>query len=158
MSDHGSKPEQPGDIPEVRDRWLLVAVAGALSFVAMLDMNIVNVALADIFDGLRIPAATAQWAVLGYQLPVVALLLPVGRWLDAVGTRSALLAATVGFTLGPALATAVWGLTGPDGGVRAGLALAAVAACLAVPLLTLPPRGPSPLPPKTTDAASAAHH
>lgn len=88
----------------MKDRWVLVAVAGALSFVAMLDMNIVNVALADIAEGLHVSAATAQWAALGYQLPVVALLLPVGRWLDGAGTRPALLAATVGFALCSALA------------------------------------------------------
>ncbi|MGW6909876.1 MFS transporter [Streptomyces sp. NPDC054940] len=86
------------------DRWVLVAVAGTLSFVAMLDMNIVNVALADIAEGLDVSAATAQWAALGYQLPVVALLLPVGRWLDGTGTRLALLAATSGFALCSALA------------------------------------------------------
>lgn len=88
----------------MKDRWVLVAVAGALSFVAMLDMNIVNVALADIAEGLHVSAATAQWAALGYQLPVVALLLPVGRWLDGTGTRPALLAATAGFAVCSALA------------------------------------------------------
>ncbi|MEV6552139.1 MFS transporter [Streptomyces sp. NPDC051597] len=86
------------------DRWSLVAVAGLLSFVAMLDMNIVNVALADISSDLHVSAATAQWAVLGYQLPVVALLLPVGRRLDAAGPRPALLAATTGFAVCGALA------------------------------------------------------
>ncbi|MGW7256952.1 MFS transporter [Streptomyces sp. NPDC054834] len=88
------------------NRWPLVAVAGLLSFVAMLDMNIVNVALADIADGLHVSAATAQWAVLGYQLPVVALLLPAGRWLDGVGTRPAVLVSTAGFGLCGALAAA----------------------------------------------------
>lgn len=109
MTHHGSGSEQPGHIPSgsvSEDRWLLVAVAGVLSFVAMLDMNIVNVALADIANGLDVSAATAQWAVLGYQLPVVALLLPVGRWLDGVGLRSAVLAATAGFGLSSALAAA----------------------------------------------------
>ncbi|WP_432589279.1 hypothetical protein ABVG11_31050 [Streptomyces sp. HD1123-B1] len=42
------------------------------------------------------------------------------------------LARSLGFTLGPALATAAWGLSG---GARAGLALAAASAFLAVPLL-----------------------
>ncbi|WP_445517422.1 MFS transporter [Streptomyces sp. NEAU-174] len=102
----GDAPERPGDVPEVHDRWLLVSVAGVLSFVAMLDMNIVNVALADISEGLGVSAATAQWAVLGYQLPVVALLLPVGHWLDDMGVRPALLAATAGFGLCGALAAA----------------------------------------------------
>ncbi|MGW3168839.1 MFS transporter [Streptomyces sp. NPDC001153] len=107
MTGHSPGSRQPGHIPVGgEDRWLLVAVAGLLSFVAMLDMNIVNVTLADIADGLHVSAATAQWAVLGYQLPVVALLLPVGRWLDGVGMRSALLVATAGFGLCSALAAA----------------------------------------------------
>ncbi|MEU7431535.1 MFS transporter [Streptomyces sioyaensis] len=97
---------RPGHIPVGEDRWSLVVAAGVLAFVAMLDMNIVNVALADIADGLHVSSAAAQWAVLGYQLPVVALLLPVGRWLDGVGLRSAVLAATCGFGLCSALAAA----------------------------------------------------
>ncbi|MGW7790561.1 MFS transporter [Streptomyces tricolor] len=101
MTHPGPGPDRPDG-----DRWLPVAVAGLLSFVAMLDMNIVNVALADIADGLHVSAATAQWAVLGYQLPVVALLLPAGRWLDGTGTRAAVLAATAGFGLSSALAAA----------------------------------------------------
>ncbi|AOR36002.1 MFS transporter [Streptomyces fodineus] len=107
MTGHSPGSEQPGHIPVGgQDRWLLVAVAGLLAFVAMLDMNIVNVALADIADGLHVSAAIAQWAVLGYQLPVVALLLPAGRWLDGVGMRSALLVATTGFGVCSALAAA----------------------------------------------------
>ncbi|MFD1663069.1 MFS transporter [Streptomyces caeni] len=106
MTHHGPGSEPPGHISVGEDRPLLVAVAGLLSFVAMLDMNIVNVALADIADGLHVSAATAQWAVLAYQLPVVALLLPVGRWLDGVGMRSAVLVPTAGFALSSALAAA----------------------------------------------------
>ncbi|MGW2748558.1 MFS transporter [Streptomyces sp. NPDC001450] len=112
MTHQGPGSEQPGDIPGGADRRPLVGLAGLLSFVAMLDMNIVNVALADIADGLRVSQATAQWAVLGYQLPVVALLLPVGRWLDGAALRPAVLTATAGFGLCSALAAlapwAVW--------------------------------------------------
>ncbi|WP_169314019.1 MFS transporter [Streptomyces piniterrae] len=106
MAHHSPGPERPGDIPVGEDRWSLVAVAGVLAFVAMLDMNIVNVALADIADGLQVSAATAQWAVLGYQLPVLALLLPVGRWLDGVRLRPVVLVATCGFGLCSAVAAA----------------------------------------------------
>ncbi|MGW3262687.1 MFS transporter [Streptomyces sp. NPDC001056] len=106
MTRHRPGSEPSGHIPVGEDRWPLVAVAGLLSFVAMLDMNIVNVALADIAAGLHVSAGTAQWAVLGYQLPVVALLLPMGRRLDGVGTRSAVLFATAGFGLCSALAAA----------------------------------------------------
>ncbi|MDT0469371.1 hypothetical protein [Streptomyces gibsoniae] len=41
--------------------------------------------------------------------------------------------------------------------MHAALAVAAAAACLAVPLLALPARRPATGPEKTTDAASAAH-
>ncbi|GAB2719955.1 MFS transporter [Kitasatospora kifunensis] len=92
--------------PVGQDRWSLVAVAGMLSFVAMLDMNIVNLALPDLARGFGVSAETAQWAVLGYQLPVVALLLPAGRWLDQVGARPALLFAVSGFALCSAAAAA----------------------------------------------------
>ncbi|MFE0508800.1 MFS transporter, partial [Streptomyces sp. NPDC058964] len=106
VTHHAAGPERPGHMPGGEDRWPLVATAGVLSFVSMLDMNIVNVALADIADGLHISAATAQWTVLAYQLPVVALLLPVGRWLDGTGPRFAVVLATAGFGLCSALAAA----------------------------------------------------
>ncbi|WP_338675014.1 MFS transporter [Streptomyces sp. SCSIO 30461] len=106
MTHHGGGSVEPAGIPDGGDRWLLVAVAGLLSFVAMLDMNIVNVALAEISRDLEVSATAAQWVVLGYQLPVVALLLPVGGWLDGAGPRSAVLAATAGFALCSVLAAA----------------------------------------------------
>ncbi|MEV7599313.1 MFS transporter [Kitasatospora sp. NPDC089797] len=91
------------------DRWSLVVAAGLLSFVAMLDMNVVNLALTDISSGLQVSPGVAQWAVLGYQLPLVALLLPAGRWLDQVGTRSALLLAVSCFaTCSVLAAVAPW--------------------------------------------------
>ncbi|MGW2251600.1 hypothetical protein ACWCXH_15570 [Kitasatospora sp. NPDC001660] len=68
------------------DRWSLVVAAGLLSFVAMLDMNVVNLALTDISAGLHVSTGDAQWAAPGDQLPLVALLLPAGRWVDQVGT------------------------------------------------------------------------
>lgn len=75
-----------------------------LSFVAMLDMNIVNVALPDIAASFAVSAPVAQWVVLGYQLAVVALLLPAGGWLDGAGLRSALLFSVSGFGLASAAA------------------------------------------------------
>ncbi|MEV6973125.1 MFS transporter [Kitasatospora sp. NPDC093806] len=96
----GDGPAQP------EDRWSLVFAAGLLSFVAMLDMNVVNLALTDIADAFDVSSTTAQWAVLGYQLPLVALLLPAGRWLDQVGLRAALLFSVGAFALCSALAAA----------------------------------------------------
>ncbi|MEU6083828.1 MFS transporter [Streptomyces sp. NPDC047108] len=101
-------PRSTGRAPQ--DRWSLVAVAGLLSFVAMLDMSIVNVALADIGTDLGAPPRAAQWAVLGYQLPVVALLLPVGRWLDRTAIRPVLLSALAGFAVCSAAAALAPGM------------------------------------------------
>ncbi|MDT0310197.1 MFS transporter [Streptomyces sp. DSM 44917] len=81
------------------DQWALVAVAGMLSFIAMLDMSIINVAVADIGEDFGTSDGVAQWAVLGYQVPVVALLLPAGRWLDRAPFRSVLLGSVAGFVL-----------------------------------------------------------
>ncbi|MFE0022225.1 MFS transporter [Amycolatopsis sp. NPDC059021] len=89
-----------------RANWPLVAVAGLVSFIAMLDMNIVNVALADVARDLRTTTETAQWTVLGYQLPVVALLLPAGAWLNTAPVRTVLPAAVSGFGLCGLLAAA----------------------------------------------------
>ncbi|MBV9843589.1 MAG: MFS transporter [Kutzneria sp.] len=75
----------------------MVAVAGVLSFVAMLDMNIVTVAVPHISRALDVTPEVGQWALLGYQVPVVALLLPVGQWLKSSGMRPALLVSVVAF-------------------------------------------------------------
>lgn len=81
----------------VRDDRAAVAVAGLLSFVAMFDMNVVNVALPRIADGFDADPRPVQWVVLAYAIPTVALLLPAGRWLDRVAARPALLLAVAVF-------------------------------------------------------------
>ncbi|SCL17104.1 Predicted arabinose efflux permease, MFS family [Micromonospora pallida] len=88
----------------VRDRWLLVYAAGAVVFVAMLETSIVNVALPAIRDDLGSDPALTQWTVLAYLLPVVALVLPAGRWLDRVGKRVALVVSVGGFAVASAAA------------------------------------------------------
>ncbi|CAL9448573.1 MFS transporter [Streptomyces sp. enrichment culture] len=116
------KPDRPENaLTGGRSPWVLVAIAGALAFTAMLDMNVVNIALATISTDLDVSPSMAQWAVLGYQLAVVSLLLPAGRWLDGgrgapagdggrgVGLRPALLLAVSGFSLcGLLAALAPW--------------------------------------------------
>ncbi|TVL94148.1 MFS transporter [Streptomyces sp. SAJ15] len=107
MPQRETAPRRPAELlAGGRHPWILVSLAGALSFVAMLDMTIVTIALADIAADLDVSASMAQWAVLGYQLAVVALLLPAGRWLDGgsgdnggIGPRPALLLAVSGFAL-----------------------------------------------------------
>jgi MFS family permease len=86
-----------------RNNWLLVAVAGIAVFMATMDASIVTVALPDIGSSLRVRPDVAQWVALGYFLPLIALALPSGRWLDGVGRRSALLFAGAGFGISSAI-------------------------------------------------------
>jgi len=121
------------------NRWWLVAAAGLIVFMAALDMTAVNVALPTIERELATRTSVTQWVVLGYLLPLIALALPAGRWLDGVGKRAALVFSVAGF----AVSSVVVGLA-PDIGWLIGarvvqgafgtilVALAAVLATIAV--------------------------
>jgi EmrB/QacA subfamily drug resistance transporter len=90
----------PGRPPaQERDRWWLVAGLGLAVFMAMLDMSIVNVALPVIQREFATRASVTEWVVLGYMLPLVALTLPSGRWLDRIGKRAALVLSVAGFAV-----------------------------------------------------------
>lgn len=83
--------------PAIRNRWLLVAGTGIGVFMAQLDATIVGVALPSIQYDLRVSTNIAAWVVLGYVLPLIAMTLPSGRWLDTVGQRPALIFSVSGF-------------------------------------------------------------
>lgn len=85
--------------PRAGRRWLVVAAGGSVFFMAMLDSSIVSVALPVIGGKLHVQPSAAQWAVVGYLLALVSLIVPSGRWLDRVGRRTALLFGTGGFAL-----------------------------------------------------------
>lgn len=91
---------------KTRDRWSVVVTAGLGVFMAQLDATIVNVALPAIAERFTVDAAAVQWVILGYALPLIALVLPIGRWIDGVGRQSALLWAIGGFATAGLLAAA----------------------------------------------------
>jgi hypothetical protein len=72
------------------DRWSLVVAAGLAIFMAQLDTTIVLVALPAIAEDLDLSRGAAQWVMLGYLVPLIALSLRAGRWVDRVGLRPAL--------------------------------------------------------------------
>lgn len=92
-----------------RNRWALVVAAGLTVFMAGLDMSIVSVALPAIGTDLDLDPTAVAWVSLGYMLPVVALGLPSGRWLDQVGKRAGFIFLVIGFALASALAGAAPG-------------------------------------------------
>ncbi|MGP4028693.1 MFS transporter [Actinomadura sp. 3N407] len=88
-----------GNDSGMRDRWWLVAATGLAVFIAQLDVTIVNVALPTIEHEFGTGTSLTEWVVLGYVLPLIALSLPSGRWLDRVGRRQALVFAVTGFAV-----------------------------------------------------------
>ena len=80
-----------------KNRWALVLAAGIAVFMAQLDATVVQVALPTIEADFDAETSLSQWVVLAYVLPLIALSLPSGRWLDGVGARAALTFAVTGF-------------------------------------------------------------
>jgi EmrB/QacA subfamily drug resistance transporter len=81
-----------------------IAVASAATFVAFLDVTVVNVALPDLqrdFAGSSLVALS--WVVAIYGVLFAALLTPAGRLADVVGRKAVFLAGFAGFTLTSAL-------------------------------------------------------
>lgn len=60
-------------------RWGTVVAVGVAVFVAGLDMSITNVALPTLAREFDVGPNGVTWVVLAYNLPLVALLLPLGR-------------------------------------------------------------------------------
>src|SRR5215472_4668615 len=78
-------------------RWWVIVAAGLAVFMASVDLSITNVALPTLGYVFVVPPSALEWVVLAYSLPAVALLLPLGRWVDTVALRGAFLLAVCGF-------------------------------------------------------------
>ncbi len=85
-----------------RKWWTLVAVAIG-TFMLLLDVTIVNVALPDIERALHASLADLQWVIDAYALTLAALLLTAGSLADLYGRRRLFAIGIVVFTLGSLL-------------------------------------------------------
>ena len=92
--------------PDTRNHWLVVVAAGLAVFMATVDASIVNLALPAIGRDFAASPGQTEWTVLGYLLPMTALILPAGRWLDSVGRRPAMVLAVGGFAVASAAGAA----------------------------------------------------
>src|SRR3954454_20660683 len=94
-----------------RKWWTLVAVAAG-TFMLLLDVTIVNVALPDIAKELKASLADLQWVIDAYALTLAALLLTAGSLADRFGRRLLFAIGIVAFTVGSLLCgaaqTPVW--------------------------------------------------
>jgi NAD(P)H:quinone oxidoreductase type IV len=86
--------------------------AGLAIFMAQLDTTIVNVALPTMRSDLGLSAGAVEWMVLGYLIPLMALSLLFGRWIDRSGGRAVATVATTGFGMASVAAAALPGAAG----------------------------------------------
>jgi EmrB/QacA subfamily drug resistance transporter len=80
-------------------RWHALTVSLAASFMTLLDVSIVNVALPSIERGLGASAMSVQWIVSGYALAFGLALVPAGRLGDTLGRRRMFLIALSAFVV-----------------------------------------------------------
>jgi EmrB/QacA subfamily drug resistance transporter len=92
-------------------RWGALALVVAAQFMVVLDMSIVNVALATIKDDLRFSEASLQWVVSAYAITFGGFLLLGGRLADLLGRRRVFVAGIAVFTISSALAGLAWSST-----------------------------------------------
>ena len=101
----GSHPATAADAGSTDDgrRWRALAVCLVGSFMVLLDVSIVNVALKSIEQGLHASGEGIQWVLSGYALTFGLLLVPGGRLGDVRGRRQLFIAGLIAFTLASAM-------------------------------------------------------
>lgn len=96
--------ELPKSRPETQ--WGAVVAVSLGIVLAALDMTIVAVALPVLGADFGAPPSLTQWVLLAYSLPLVALSMPAGRWLDLAGPLPSFLLAVGGFGVASVLIAA----------------------------------------------------
>jgi EmrB/QacA subfamily drug resistance transporter len=87
--------------PTARDpKWWTLAAVCLGVFILLLDITIVNVALADIQDDLHASLSDLQWVIDAYALSLAALLLTAGSLADLFGRRRLFVIGTALFMVG----------------------------------------------------------
>ncbi|HUP31407.1 MAG TPA: DHA2 family efflux MFS transporter permease subunit [Gaiellaceae bacterium] len=92
-------------------KWLGLALLGAVQFMVVLDIAIVNVALPSIQTDLGVSQANLQWVISAYALVFGGFLLLGGRTADLLGRRRIFMLGLVAFTIGSLLCGLAWSET-----------------------------------------------
>ncbi|MEJ2854987.1 MULTISPECIES: MFS transporter [unclassified Saccharothrix] len=115
---------------QVGTRWTPVVTLALAMLVVTTEMTVAAVALPSLGADLGVGPGATAWVLLAYTLPMAAIAIPAGRWVDRVDVRLAFLAALVGIGVASAvsaLAPVFWVLVAGRvvQGVAAALVLAA---------------------------------
>jgi EmrB/QacA subfamily drug resistance transporter len=95
-------------LPRRPNRWTALSLIVAAQFMVVLDMSIVNVALATIKGDLGFSEASLQWVISAYAIVFGGFLLLGGRLADVLGRRRIFVAGIALFTFGSALSGLAW--------------------------------------------------
>src|SRR5438094_797329 len=95
-------------LPLRSSRWVALALVVAAQFMVVLDISIVNVALATIKTDLHFSEASLQWVVSAYAIVFGGFLLLGGRLADLLGRRRIFVVGVALFTLSSALCGLAW--------------------------------------------------
>src|SRR5436190_15485514 len=98
-------------LPLRSNRWAALALVVAAQFMVVLDISIVNVALATIKTDLHFSEASLQWVITAYAIVFGGFLLLGGRLADLLGRRRLFMAGVALFTVSSALCGFAWSET-----------------------------------------------
>jgi len=91
-------------------KWTILAVVMSGTFMAILNISVVNVALPHVMTSLRTDVQTVAWVVTGFML-AAAVCMPATGWLGTrFGFENMYIFSLMVFTLGSALCSAAWDL------------------------------------------------
>jgi EmrB/QacA subfamily drug resistance transporter len=85
------------------NRWIAMFVLLMASFMNMIDVTIVNVALPSLQKGLHATESAIEWIIAGYIMAFALGLLPFGRYGDIAGKKRMFLIGVASFTIASAL-------------------------------------------------------
>lgn len=95
--ENGSVPATP-DAPADRLRWLALAIVMTASFMDLVDVTIVNIAIPSMRQDFGASTSAIQWITAGYALAFAAGLITGGRLGDIYGRKRLFLVGVAGFT------------------------------------------------------------
>ncbi|MFI9812304.1 MFS transporter [Saccharothrix variisporea] len=88
---------------QVKTRWTPVVTLALAMLVVTTEMTVAAVALPSLGAELGVGPGATAWVLLGYTLPMAAIAIPAGRWVDRIDVRLAFLLALAGIGVASAV-------------------------------------------------------